>query len=81
MSKHKYDKEEDSFSIPNHMHCFGCGRSMPYKEAGDPFCSKECKDTYEQTTGKKRKVLMVSLALPLAIVILLVLAQALHLIR
>jgi predicted nucleic acid-binding Zn ribbon protein len=54
---------------------------MPYTEAGDPFCSKECKDAYEKTTGKRRRVLMVSLALPLAIVILLVLAQALHFIK
>jgi predicted nucleic acid-binding Zn ribbon protein len=63
------------------MHCFGCGKSMPYTETGDPFCTKECKADYEKTTGRKRKVLMISLAVPLAVVILLILAQALHFIK
>jgi len=78
VSKRKHEKEEESSAVPNHMHCFGCGRSMPYKETGDPFCSDECKTSYEKTTGKRRRVLLVCLALPLAVVIMLIVARALH---
>jgi predicted nucleic acid-binding Zn ribbon protein len=78
MSKHKFEKGEETCSIPAHMHCFSCGKAIPFKEDGDPFCGKDCKTTYEKTYGKRRKILLTCLAVPLSMIILLLVARMLH---